>query len=330
MAQQTTSTKKPVKKSSDQKVKTVKNSAKKAEKTPSLVLDNTTFELRIPATTVQTAWQKALEQTSKRIKQDGFRQGNVPTKLAEKVADPSYLLEKTLEAVFPAAYEAYLTEHKLQPLTEPEIKPLSMKTNEEWILEVTIAQSPEVSIDKYEDVVAQVKKTHEAWKDTPVKANKAQDSAEDKKVSSPEESEQQVRGQRLNAILTALLEKYRVGVPELLLRRETENQLHELEHQLEHMNLTLKDFLEKTHKKLEDIQNDYAARSLGILQVELLLSAIIRTSNIEVSEQEIAAALKQRLEQYPPDSKPQITSRDVTHVHSLILKQKALDHLLSL
>lgn len=300
-----------------------KANPKKANKDSSakrkLIAENFTFQLTIPADVVSQGRQKALEVARNRLKQDGFRKGHAPDKIVEKTVGSQFLLQQTLEQIVPPAYEAELQTQKLQPVTEPDIKPVSMEEGQDWVFEVAIAQRPEIKVDQYEEIVKKTKSKHELWQEPKQK--------DDQEKETPAEV---IRQQQLQAVLTDLLEAIEVPVPELLLRKETEYQLHELEHQLKHMNMSFEDFLKNSGKSREDVQQDYAARALGNLQVELLLGAIIQAAKLENSEQEVSEVLKQRMAQYPEGSQPQITARDIQYVNAMLLKQKALDHLLNL
>jgi FKBP-type peptidyl-prolyl cis-trans isomerase (trigger factor) len=298
---------------------TVQKKAESTAKAPKLILDNTVFQLTVPADQIEMARQQALKSAKTQVKQDGFRKGHVPAKLVEKNVNDQYLTQRVLEIVLPPIYQQYLEQNNLKPLTEPDVKPLSMDPDKDWTFEVAIAQKPVVDAAKYAQIVKATKKSHELWQEK-----------KDKKDDEKETSQEALRQQQLQVLLTALLEGITVQIPELLLRRETEQQLHELEHQLEHMKMTMQDFLRHSQKKMEDVQQDYAARALGNLQVELLLGAIIEAAKLEVAEQEVTDALKQQLDKYPEKTKPQITTRDIQYVHATLLKQKALDHLLHL
>lgn len=256
-----------------------KTAGKKTDSSHTIIADNTTFELTIAASTVEEGRQKALTQARNRLKQDGFRKGHAPDKMVEKTVGQQFLLQHTLEAIVPPAYEAALKEKKLQPLTEPDIKPLSMEVGQDWVFEVAVAQRPSVDASKYEEIVKKAKTKSELWPEK---------QTEKSKDESVETSKEDLRQQRLQTLLTALLENIEVQVPELLLRRETEYQLHELEHQLEHMKMSFEDFLKNSGKTREDVQQDYAARALGNLQVELLLGAIITQAKLENSEEEVS------------------------------------------
>lgn len=308
--------------------KSPKKSTKKAEEQkPSIVADNHTFTLTIPWEEVEKGWQKALLWAQQQIKVDGFRKGKVPLKLVEQNVDRQHLVQRTVEEVVPPAYQAYIREHELTPLTEPDIRAKALNQGEAWEFEAAIAQRPEIDITGYEKMVQEIKKNSDLWNEKPAKTKKSDKEGKD---ATPEMTEEQKKDAQVGTLVSQLLEKIHVPVPELLLRRETEYQLHRLEHELEHMQMSVQDFLEKSGKKLEDIQQDYAARALGNLQVELLLGSIIREKDIKVEADEVAEALKKRYTTSESDQQPKVTAEDVTYVQSVLLKQKALDHLLDL
>jgi FKBP-type peptidyl-prolyl cis-trans isomerase (trigger factor) len=314
--------------------KSSKKSSKKAEEKssqPSIIAENHTFTLTIPWKEVEQGWQKALVWAQQQIKVDGFRKGKVPLKLVEQNVDRQHLVQRTVEEVVPPAYQEYIRENKLTPLTEPDIRAQSVDQGEDWVFEGALAQRPEIDITGYEKMVQEIKKNSDLWNEkTAKKSDKKSAKDEKSEQAKPELTAEQKKDAQVGTLVSQLLEKIHVPVPELLLRRETEYQLHRLEHELEHMQMSVADFLEKSGKKLEDIQQDYAARALGNLQVELLLGSIIRTKDIKVEADEVAEALKKRYTTDENGKQPQITTEDVTYVQSVLLKQKALDHLLDL
>ena len=353
----TETTKPTAKKSKPKSSKTdVKGTEKSTAKTAvqaNLVTDNFTFEITLPASEVNKGKQTALEKARARLHQNGFRKGKTPDKIVEQAVGQQYLLQQTLETIVPPAYEQALKDKKLQPLTEPEIKPISMEDGKDWTFEVTIANRPVIDVSKYAEIVSKTKSGHDLWKADKSTDSKSKKSAEPKKsakkaktdskdqaeidneaenqnANESDDASTKLRQDRLQVLISALLSKIEIPVPDLLLRHETQAQLHELEHQLEHLKMSFDDFLKNSGKTREDVEKDYAARALGNLQVELLLGAIIQAEELKNTEAEIGAVLEQRMSQYPEESRPKITARDVQYVNALLLKQKALDHLLNL
>jgi len=315
-----TSTKKSTK--SDNKAKST------SKKGLPLIGDNTVFNLTIKWSDVKKGKKIAINKARQQLKRDGFRQGQVPEALVIKAVGQQYIVENTLQTILPEAYQKYLQEHKLFPLTEPAIKPIKMEDDQDWELEVSIAVKPEITLDNYDQIVKKLKKNHQLWTKKPTK--NAANKTNEKQTTKPEDSPEQIKQEQIRVILTALLEKIAVPVPELLLRRETEQQLHHFAHQLEHLKMTMEDFLQKSGQTMEQLQQDYATRSLGGLQVELLLGAIIAKENIKVSESEVVELLETRLANVPEEKRESLKAREAQYAHATLLKQKALDHLLNL
>lgn len=277
-----------------------------------LIAPNVVFDLTIPVAELETARTKALAKAQKVMKADGFRIGHVPLKIVEQRLGEAGIMEMMVEEVLSPAYSAAVAEKNLSPLSDPEIKPKSMKMGEDWVLEIAVATMPEIDTSKVEKLVKDLHKKNELWtgenKDTP---------------------EAKLRQDRLQAILTHLLEEMKVPVPELLLRKETERQLHELGHQLEQLNLTLEEYAQKIEHTLEQIQQDYAVRALGSLQVEILLANLIRQMGIQLDSKEVEDVVRARVASQP-EGKKTITRQELEYVQATLLKQKAVDHLLTI
>ncbi len=285
-------------------------SAAAENKTAELIVPSHTFALTIKHADTAAARQRALQRAQQSVKIDGFRQGKVPLKLVEERIGSQGLLELMVDDLLPKAYRAYLEENKLQPLTDPEVKPKSLEEGKDWEFEIAIAVAPELTLGDYAAIV----------KATPVPEHGEHDGHD--------HSAEELKQIQLQAILGELLKNIPVKVPELLLRKETEHRLHQIAHQLERVNLSLEDYLKNINKTQEELQQEYAISTMASLQVELLLAAIIKTADLKVETAELEALIKARLANRKPEEK--LTREELNYLHSALLKQKAIDHLLSL
>lgn len=299
----------------DQKPQAAKKTAPKkaAAKKPeqSVIQPNTTFTLTITVADQAAARQKAIAKAQKVMKADGFRQGMVPVKLVEQRLGEASIAEMILEETLSPAYTAAVQDKKLEPLTEPDVKPVSMKPGEDWTFEVSIALLPEVATGSVKKLITDLQKKNDLWtqdqKDTP---------------------EAKLRQDRVQAVLTTILEALSIPVPELLLRRETERQLHELGHQLEHLGMNLEEYIKKIGRSEAELQQDYAARALGTLQVEIFLANYIRQEKLTLEAAEVEAVVQARMANLPQEQKT-ISRREVEYIQATLLKQKAIDSLLT-
>lgn len=287
----------------------VKKLVKKTDdKKPDLVGPNDVFTITIAREELVKARQKVLTKAQQQLKTDGFRHGKTPIKIVEQRLGEGSILEMMADEVLSPAYSKTLQEKNLQPLSEPEVKPLKMDAEGDWEFEIIVATLPIFETKEVASLVEKLKKSSELW------TKEAEEGSD-------------VRQDRLQAILTTILEKIKVTVPELLLRKETERQLHELAHQLESLELKVEDYLEKIGKTLEELQQEYATRAFGTLQVEIFLANYIRDEKLEVQPGEVETILRAR--QAKDDKKP-ISRQEVEYIHATLLKQKAVDQLLTI
>lgn len=300
-----------------EKAKKTAKSAKKNDqaqtdnnsKVSDLIIPNLVFELTISAEQQAAAKQKGLARAQKSIKIDGFRPGRVPLKMVEERLGERGLTELILDEVLPSAYSEHIKHNNLNPLTEPDVTPKSMEPGKDWVFEVSIAVTPEISLGDYQAVAKSAPKSdhhdHEGHNHT----------------------EDDFRQMHLQEILKALLEKIKVKVPELLLRKETEHRLGHLAGQLEKVNVPLEEYLKNIGKTREELQQEYAVNTFASLQVELLLAAIIKEAKLTVDDKELENVVKSRVAQRKGEG---ISRDELNYLHSSLLKQKAIDHLLSL
>lgn len=281
--------------------------------------ENSTFSITLPWKEIEAAQSQALQRYQQSSKLEGFRKGKAPTKLIAQNLGESGLREMVLEQILPNAYRTALQENKLLPLTDPEVQLDNVKPNEDWKVTFFVAVAPDIKVENYEKIVKELKKTHPAWKEEKP-AKKSEKDAEATEES-PVATAEQKRGEQVNAVIEALLEKIEVIIPELLLRSETRRRLEDLGKQLDAMKLTLEDYLTRTNRTTEQVQQEIAAQALLSLQVELLLASIIKFSKLTVEHELVHKAL-------PTDRK--YTQAEHDYAESMLLKQRAVDHLLTL
>lgn len=279
-------------------------------KVSDLIVPNQTFTLTITTDQIAAARQKGLVRAQKSLKIDGFRPGKVPLKIVEERLGKQGITELVLEDVLPKAYSEHIKANNLNPLTEPEVTPKTMEDGQDWVFEVAIAIAPPVELGDYQAIAKTAPKSdhsdHEGH----------------------EHTEDDFRQMHLQEILKALLGKIKVSVPELLVRRETEHRLEHLANQLAKVNVPLEEYLKNIGKTREELQQEYAVSTFASLQVELLLAAIIQKAELKVEEKELEDLMRTRLANKKQGEG--ITREEVNYYHSALLKQKAIEHLLSL
>ena len=268
-----------------------KKTSKKSQQ-PDIVTDNTKLKLKLVWSEIETEYNQILKNSAKNVKAQGFRKGKAPLKVAEEKLGREKLVNKVLERLIPSRYEELIKKENKQPLTQPEVRPISMTWGEDWELEIHIAEKPTLKLGSYQKSVKKGLKA--ALKQ--LKEQKLQSSKEakgDKKLPKPtaEQIKAQERETKLHQIFRALVEDIQPQIPELLLKEETKREIQRMAKELEKMGLSLDDYLTRRNQKFEEMSSQIAAQVLGQLQLEFILRKIEEVEKIEVTDQDKQAEL---------------------------------------
>lgn len=261
--------------------------AKKTDKKNQLILDNTKLEITIDKETWLPVYKKVLNRSAKKIKIDGFRKGKVPPHIAKNAVRPEYLYQETLEQLLPQAYEALIKKEKVEPITYPEFNPLSVAEDGDWRIEVQIAEAPTVSITGYTSIVKKAKK------DAEKKWQQAQKDQKNKKEMSDEEKQAAKDDLFLKIIYAALVQELHPPVQELLVKRETEYALRELQQTIERFGMTIDQYLGGRKLNKEQLAQEIAAESLAKIQISYILAEITEKETLSATDADVTDYIAQ-------------------------------------
>lgn len=324
-----------------------------------LIADNTKLELKLKWEEVKDQYDQILKKYAKEVKVEGFRQGKAPLKAAEKKIGRQKIISQTLQTLVPDKYQSLIKKEKKEPLTNPEIKPLSLDWGKDWELEINIAEKPEIKLGNYKQAIKKglkeakekIKEQAEKIKSTQEKEDKSKTTKAKSKATSKKKAEkaendktektktkeqleaeaeqkkQQEKQLKLQQVFKSLVESIEPKIPELLLKEETKREIQRLAKELEQMGLSLDDYLERRQQSFEDMSSSLAAQTLGRLQLEFVLSKLEEELGIEVSETDEETELK-KIEQ--PGFKEQLDKNPKYRDYFLkqIKRRKLLDQLL--
>jgi FKBP-type peptidyl-prolyl cis-trans isomerase (trigger factor) len=262
-------TKKPT--STDQKVtaKTQQPPADQKKEAP-LIIPSTVLKMVIPQDQATAAFKKVLKKASRQVKVEGFRLGNAPSKLVEEKVGREKLVNLSLDELLSQAYADLIAKEKKRPLAQPEIRIISTDEGKDWEIEVLIAEKPILNINDWEKIV---KKAHTLAAEEIKKNDKLTD--------------QQKEEVQLRTIFKELIQAFKPAVPELLVKQDVNRQLDELLHQLEHLKMSLDEYLQRRQFSFEQLSSDMAMSAISGWQLEFVLDAIISEQKIEPSTQEL-------------------------------------------
>lgn len=92
--------------------------------------------------------------------------------------------------------------------------------------------------------------------------------------------------------LSTLREQVDVEIPEGLIRAEMDGHLHDFLHRLEDAELSLQDYFGATGLSQEEFLNDLRNQADRSIRTRLVLEAVVEAEGLEISEDEIDAALR--------------------------------------
>jgi len=128
-----------------------------------------TFELT--AEEFAEHYNHALEHLKSHVKIDGFREGKVPTKMAEEKIKPEILLMEAGDHAVQHVYSDYIRASKLEAVGHPEVQIKKIAKGSEFIFTAIATILPEVELPNYKEIAKSVK-----GKDVSVTEDEIQDS----------------------------------------------------------------------------------------------------------------------------------------------------------
>lgn len=123
----------------------IKSNEKKENSAVELVIE-------VSAAEFEAAIEKVYNKQKKNIMIPGFRKGKAPRKMVEKMYGAEVFYEDAIEASYPAAYEAALTEAGIEPVANPQLEIVEIG-KEGYTFKAVVTVKPEASIKDYKGLV---------------------------------------------------------------------------------------------------------------------------------------------------------------------------------
>ncbi len=298
-----------------------------------LIIPNTILTLIIPKEQATKAYKKSLAKLSVGVKTAGFRKGKVPTQVAEELLGSEKIIEEALQQVVPDLYQRLIESEKKHPLTYPEFKPVSLNKEEDWKLEVHIAEKPEIKLGNYTKTVKDAKKKAAAElekQQVEMKKHVEEAIKNGEKHDHPHEiTEPQKREHVLQTIYQELITTVKPQIAELLVKEETRYDLDNIARRLQQLNITFEKFLEGRKMTFDQLSTELAAGALARLQATFIISAVAEEQKLTVTNKEIEAVIEKTTDE-KLKSQQMADPRYQSMLTETLLRQKVADYLLSL
>ena len=283
--------------------------AKVIEKKGSVVI----FSVVVPKEDVKKTYDHVVSDMAKHTEVKGFQKGQAPQKRVEEKLDTQKLYQSALEHLLPKVYVEAVQTLNLQPIADPQIEATSLKENEDWSFKITVVERPEIKLSGY------IEKIQKELAPSKIVVPGKEETEAQKKTSEE---------QRIGRILSILKESAKVDIPQPLIDQEVQRKLSSLIDQTARLGLTVDQYLSRTGKTKEMITKEYDTQSREDILMELVLDAVARDEQVEVSQAEIEQAINSA-----PDEetrKALSTSDQKLYLASIIRKRKTIDKLMSL
>ena len=113
-----------------------------------------------------------------------------------------------------------------------------------------------------------------------------------------EEAKNRAEAEMRNALVEKVSEATELEVPEAMIEAQLDNMMMELNYQLQYQGLQLQQLLEMTGRTIEELKAERREEATKLVKSSLILEAIAKAENVEVSEEEIEAELAKMAQMY--------------------------------
>jgi len=211
------------------------------------------FKVTIPKEDVKHAREHVVGELSKGAKLAGFRPGHAPRELVEEHLDDSKVYGEVINHLIPDVFAHIQAEHPLEVITGPKVKLLKFEPGSDLTLAVTLITKPQVVLGNWQEKLSGITKKE--------------------------------------AALDKLVETTTIDLPEQLVEEERDRMLSRLIQQLTQLGLELTAYVASQNKTVEQLKEEYAKQAVKSLKLHYLLDKLVEDCKIEVSEEEIQAAI---------------------------------------
>ena len=135
-----------------------------------------------------------------------------------------------------------------------------------------------------------------------------------------------------NDLLEKIVEASKVEIPEILVERQLDIFIRDLETRLSFQGLKLEEYLDYVGTNVSDLRKERREQAEQTVKTRLVLEALVKKENMVVSEEELDSALKETAEKYKKtveEYKKSLDDRTISYYQNDILMKKLLDFLKS-
>lgn len=288
------------------------------------------IESEISAEEFGRYFKSALKKYKDNYEMPGFRKGGVPEdKVLEKVGEDT-ILNAAAETALKEVWPKIIKEEKIEPIGHPQILITKLARGNELTFKITVAVLEDIKLPDYKKIAAETNKTDEkaeevgeeevtktfenVVKEHPQFLENAGDEKKAKdaiKENLLYEKARRAKDKKRMEILEAISKKTDIEIPEILLERENERMLWELQNSLKEMGLNWKDYLEHIKKTEEELKKGWREDALRRVRYGLILRQITLAENFMPGDEVLEDQATRILLSLPEDERKRSSKSDL-------------------
>jgi len=276
-------------------------------KDESPITPNPSVKVTLAWSDIKDHFSKDLKKAARKVKLAGFRQGNVPLKLAKPHVNLEHIKSHIAEHFASEKFTEIAKKKNLKLLTNPELLLISAEEGKDWEVEISYAEAPVIKLGKYKPVVKKALK--EAAK----------------KIAEPENKNLEQE----RAVFQALVKFIKPQIPELMVRHETNHRLEESIQQFNQMKMDIQDYLKQRGMTSRQFVEEKQIQALASLQLEFVLQALTEDLKVKVEDKEIDTQLEE-IKDGKIKAQAKKDDRYRAHITRSLERKKTIELLLSL
>ncbi|CEP82040.1 trigger factor [Paraclostridium sordellii] len=158
--------------------------------------------------------------------------------------------------------------------------------------------------------------------------NTLEELKKDLKAKVEEEAKNRADAEMKNSLVEKVSEGTELEVPEAMVETQIDNMLMELNYQLQYQGLQLEQLLQMTGRTIEELRNEKREEATKLVKSSLILEAIAKAENVEVSEEEVDAEVEKMAKMYNMESdkiKSMMKATDLEDIKGQLKIRKTID-----
>ena len=138
------------------------------------------------------------------------------------------------------------------------------------------------------------------------------------------------KGKERNAVVDAVVANTEIEVPETMVNAQIDSSIMELNYSLQYQGFSIEQLLEMTGKSMQELRDERKEDAEKSVKASLVVDAIAKAENVEVSEEEVEAEVAKMAEAYNmtlPQIKEALKSNDLEDIKGQLRIRKTIDFL---